>query len=817
MNSAEYLKLSNCIRILASDSIEFSGSGHPGMVLGFADVMTILGFNFLKFNPSDPNWFNRDRLVLSAGHGSMLLYTFYYLTNYKNFGLNDLKQFRQFHSKTPGHPEYGAYAAIETTTGPLGQGFATSVGMAIAQKKYEQKLGKIISDHKIYCIVGDGCLMEGVSYEAASLAGHLCLDNLIVLFDDNKITIDGEAGLTVSENHLLKFKSLGWNSYAIDGHNFTEINTALHGAQNTDKPTFIACRTLIGKGCSNKINCASVHGSPLGKEEIKSLKKNLCFEDMEFYIPPELKNIWEAAWLRNKENYDNWQKNFLNISEDKKYYLTKPNINCSFLDNIIPPGKDEATRSSAGRIIKELAKLSDKIIFGSADLGGSNNILSNLSQIISKDDFSGNYLHYGVREHAMAAIMNGLSLSGFLAIGGTFLVFSDYMRPSMRLACLMRQQVIYILTHDSIGVGEDGPTHQPVEHLATLRALPGMNLFRPADYIETREAWRLALNSSQGPSVLALTRQVVPQISDKVVPAHFYQQGAYMLVGDHNKSPDITIFSTGSELSIALTTKEILQEKGFTANVVSLLCFELFFKQDVTYIRHILTNTGLKVAIEAGCSLGWHKIIGENGLFFGIESFGHSAPAAELYSYFALTPVSIAKQIFAKLLKNAAVSDNNETNQRPKRGFVGRVWHRIVKNKGKCLLLGAGVLAISAATFGVGLIPSVLIAAGTVGGASAAAEIKAVHNVYDKLSQVINTLFAKITKNNIQQRGQALNQSPEIPTMGINQQPQIPTLETQQPERTRPAAPNLTSSSKIYPPPTPQSPSSGQKEQGRGA
>ncbi|WP_375326326.1 transketolase [Candidatus Tisiphia endosymbiont of Nemotelus uliginosus] len=640
-------QLSNCIRVLASDSIELAQSGHPGMVLGMADVMTILTFNFLKFNPADPAWFNRDRLVLSAGHGSMLLYSFYYLTNYKNFHLQDLKQFRTLHSKTPGHPEYGAYEAIETSTGPLGQGFANSVGMAIAQKKYENKLGKSISDHKIYCIVGDGCLMEGISYEAASVAGHLCLNNLIVLFDDNKITIDGPVSLTTAEDHILQFKAFGWNTAVIDGHNLAHINVALSKAQNSDKPYFIACRTLIGKGCINKINSASAHGTPLGAAEIKLMKEELRFKDEAFYIPQELKEMWQDAWLRNKERYDLWYKHFDNINEDIKYYFAKPNIDCSFLDNISAPTQDEATRTSSGKIIEALAGQSDKIIFGSADLSPSNNIQNSKTHAINKDDFSGNYIHYGVREHAMAAIMNGLSLCGFLPVGGTFLVFSDYMKPSMRLACLMQQQVIYILTHDSIGLGEDGPTHQPIEHLASLRALPGMTLFRPADYVETKAAWSLALSHTQGPSVLALTRQAVPQILAKFNLN--VNQGGYLITSKPKEKADVTIFATGSELAIALATKALLEEHTLNIKVVSLFCFELFLKQNAAYIDDILSNTKLKVAIEAGCSFGWHQIIGEDGMFFGINNFGHSAPARELYAYFGLTPTNIAKQILAKI------------------------------------------------------------------------------------------------------------------------------------------------------------------------
>ncbi|WP_341756051.1 MULTISPECIES: transketolase [unclassified Candidatus Tisiphia] len=647
--SEEYCKLSNCIRILASDSIEYAKSGHPGMVLGMADVMTMLVFNFLKFNPNDPTWFNRDRLVLSAGHGSMLLYSFYYLTNYKNFHLEDLKQFRKLHSKTPGHPEYGAYEAIEATTGPLGQGFGISVGMAIAQKKYQQKLGKKLSTHKIYCIIGDGCLMEGISYEAASLAGHLGLNNLIVLFDDNKISIDGPTDLTVSENHLQKFAAMGWNTESIDGHDFEQINASLIKAQNSDKPYFIACRTLIGKGSINKVNSNTAHGSPLGKDEVKLLKENLGFNDQEFNIPAELKEIWGTAWLRNQVSYNNWQENFANITQEQKAYLNKANIDCSFLDNIPIPQEDEATRCLSGRVIEYLSKLSDKIIFGSADLSLSNNIKNTFSRVINRDDFSGNYIHYGVRENVMGAIMNGLALSGFLPVGATFLVFSDYMKPTIRLSSIMQQQVIYIMTHDSIGVGEDGPTHQPIEHLASFRSLPNMMVFRPADYLETTESWRIALSNKDRPSIIALTRQPVSQIVSRIISQNLCSKGGYMLSGNDQQIVDIAIFATGSELSIALEVKDILSKNGFSTNVISILCFELFFQQQPSYIQNILSNAKLKVAIEAATSFGWHRIIGENGMFFGMEQFGLSAPSTDLYSYFGLTASNISEKIMTKI------------------------------------------------------------------------------------------------------------------------------------------------------------------------
>jgi transketolase len=638
--SEEYLQLSNSIRVLALDSIEKAKSGHPGMVLGMSDVMTVLALNFLKFNPHDPQWPDRDRLILSAGHGAMLLYSFYYLAGYKNFDLTDLKQFRKLHSKTPGHPEHGVYEAVEATTGPLGQGLAMATGMAIAQKKYQQKLGKELSDHKIYCIVGDGCLMEGIAYEASSLAGHLALNNLIILFDNNQISIDGPTNLTVSEDHLAKFSALGWNVESIDGHNFQQINEALSRAQASNKPYFIACKTLIGKGVVNKENSAAAHGSPFGEEEISLLKKNISFKDEPFFIPTHLKEIWEKAWLRNEAVYNNWQQN----DSEGKSYFEKPIIDCSFLTHIVAPVGDEATRISSGRVIEQLAKVSDKIILGSADLGSSNNIKNSFNKVISKSDFSGNYIHYGVREHAMSAIMNGLALSGFLPIGGTFLVFSDYMRPSMRLSAIMQQQVIYVLTHDSIGTGEDGTTHQPIEHLASLRAMPNMIVLRPADYQETAESWRIALSHKTGPIVLALSRQAVPQIVKQSSA-----KGGYLVSPCSNTSLDVSIFATGSELAIALKVKELLTKESVNVEVISMLSFELFFQQDSTYINNILSSAKLKVAIEAASQLGWHRIIGRHGLVFGIDEFGFSAPSQDLYKYFGLIPERIAQIIKEKI------------------------------------------------------------------------------------------------------------------------------------------------------------------------
>ncbi|WPY00603.1 Transketolase [Candidatus Trichorickettsia mobilis] len=650
-----YLKLSNCIRVLAADAVEHAKSGHPGMPLGMADVMTSLAFDFLRFNPNDPLWFNRDRLVLSAGHGSMLLYAFYYLTGYTNFTIFDLKNFRKLHSKTPGHPEYDAYQAIETTTGPLGQGFANAVGMAIAAKKYQHVLGNKISNYKIYCIVGDGCLMEGISYEAASLAGHLGLDNLIVLFDDNQISIDGKTSLAVSEDHLGVFTALGWGVNAIDGHDFTQISSSLNQAQNTNKPQLIACRTLIAKGCTNKAGSETAHGSPLGGTEIKLLKTQLQMPDAAFEIPEELRATWKTAWQRNKSNYETWQNHYAQLSPTAQEYLAPVKINTDFLNNIQLATQPESTRVSSGRVIQELLKMSTKVICGSADLSFSNNIKNSLSVVITKDDFSGNFIHYGVREHAMAAIMNGLALSGFLPIGGTFFVFVDYMKPAVRLSAMMRQQVIYIMTHDSIGVGEDGATHQPIEQLAGMRAIPNLQVLRPADCAETIECWQIAISDHTRPHMLVLTRQNVPQIKASLDWRNT-SLGAYVISAiapqlDVNSNFDVCIFATGSEVQLALNAAETLTVvDNLKVQVISIPCFELFFRQDQQYINSIiLKSTKLCVAIEAGCAFGWHQIIGINGIFFGINQFGVSAPAEVAYEHFTLTTENIVNAIKTKL------------------------------------------------------------------------------------------------------------------------------------------------------------------------
>lgn len=630
-NAESLKKLSNCIRILSCDAIEKAKSGHPGLPLGMADVMTTLAFEFMKYKPEDPKWADRDRLVLSAGHGSMLLYAFYYLAGYKDFTIEDLQNFRQMGSKAAGHPEYGMYPAIETTTGPLGQGLANAVGMAIVAKKLGKK-------HKIYVIVGDGCLMEGISYEAISLAGHLKLDNLIILFDDNKITIDGDTSLAVSENHSEKFHAMGWNTFSADGHNFEDIHHALNIAYFSSKPSMISFRTIIGYGAPTKAGSELVHGSPLGAEEAIGLRNKLGWTLSDpFTVPGDLLNTWRNAW---KNNYQDLMSN----TEHKEFSY---DLECSILYEMHPSNEPEATRVSSGRVVSYLMHISNRLIVGSADLAGSNNLISPTARVINHNDYSGNFMHYGVREHAMGAIMNGLALEGVRAVGGTFLVFSDYMRAPIRLAAMMGLPVIYVFTHDSIGLGEDGPTHQPVEHLASLRAIPNLWVFRPADFVETVEAWQLAWARRTGPSVIALSRQAVHQIRSRD-DVNLSTQGAYVIFD--MPEPRVTLFATGSEVEIAMSAaKKLYEEHQISVRVVSVVCKDLFATQDEYYRDEILYGSKLNVVIEAGIRMGWEGFLGQNGIFIGVEEFGHSAPYKTLYEHFGITSDNIVQKVLERV------------------------------------------------------------------------------------------------------------------------------------------------------------------------
>jgi len=633
------------------DAVQKANSGHPGMPMGMADVVTILFKYFLKFNPKNPSWLDRDRFVLSAGHGSMLLYSLLYLTGYKSISLKDIKNFRQMDSICAGHPEYFPNTGIETTTGPLGQGISNAVGFAIGEEILKNKLGKKIINHKTYVLAGDGCLMEGISHEAMSLAGHLKLKNLVMLFDNNSISIDGPTNLAVSDKYRKRFESYGWNYILINGHNENEIFNALKNVQNTNKPTVISCKTKIGFGSPNKAGKASSHGSPLGSDEIKLVRKKLNWNYKPFEIPKKILNEWRKIGNKGNKIENRWNKNYKN----KKNYINKifNNKIYKFLEiekkDAIKEAKSLATRKSSELTLNALMKRSNLLIGGSADLAGSNNTKTKYHKIIKSDNFDGNYIHYGVREHAMCGIMNGLALhSKFIPYGGTFLIFSDYCKPSIRLAAMMKKRVIYVMTHDSIGLGEDGPTHQPIEHLSGLREIPNLNVFRPADRIETIECWELALKNLKTPSVLCLTRQNLNPIRKKYLKSNKCSFGAYEVLRT-NKKISLTILATGSEVNLAINTSHKLAKDKIYSKVISMPCIEIFEKQTKAYKNKILGETKLKISLEAGSSNLWKKYIGPDGLDFGINTFGKSAPYKEIYKHFGLTSKNISEKIKKKI------------------------------------------------------------------------------------------------------------------------------------------------------------------------
>ena len=655
MNKVESLKeMANSIRVLSMDAVQKAKSGHPGMPMGMADVATILFSEFLNFSPNHPHWYNRDRFVLSAGHGSMLLYSLLYLTGYEDITIDDIKNFRQLHHKCAGHPEYKTISAIETTTGPLGQGLGNAVGMAVAEKILSQRLESDIFNHKIYTIAGDGCLMEGISQEVITLAGHLKLNNLIVLFDDNGISIDGPVSLSDTTDQKLRFESSNWNYLSCDGHNFEDISTKLKLAQDSTKPTIIACKTIIGYGSPNKAGKSSSHGSPMGDDEINLIRQKLKWDYPAFEIPKNILNKWRELKTLGNERYMKWENAFDNLpSHIKEQYKTLIGTEIStdyiesltkYKQSVLTEKPNKATRVSSQDALEIITHHIPSLIGGSADLTGSNNTKTSFTSPITAEDFSGRYLYYGIRELGMSAIMNGMALhGGIIPYGGTFLVFSDYARPAMRLSALMKIRVIYVMTHDSIGLGEDGPTHQPVEHLASLRAIPNMTVFRPADAIESAECWELALQNTNGPSVLALTRQNLKHFR-KDVDVNLCQLGGYVINEDEKQSKlDINLVATGSEVEIAIEAQNILKSKNINARIISMPSIDLFNQQSSQYHDKILGERP-SIVIEAGIKQGWEKIIGNNGAFIGMDSFGESGPYKELYEHFGITTDHIVKR-----------------------------------------------------------------------------------------------------------------------------------------------------------------------------
>ena len=634
MKNCSHNELANSIRFLSIDAVQKANSGHPGMPMGMADVCTVLFRYFLKFNAANPDWVNRDRFILSAGHGSMILYSLLYLSGYKSISLDDIKNFRQLNSICAGHPEFEPSTGIETTTGPLGQGIGNAVGFAIAEEILKAKYGKKIFNHKTYVIAGDGCLMEGISHEAMSLAGHLKLKNLVMLFDNNSVSIDGPTNLAVSDKYKKRFESYNWDCIEINGHKEKEIIKAFKKAQRAKKPTVISCKTKIGYGSPNKVGKSSAHGSPLGEAEIKLIRKKLKWAHDPFVIPDKILNAWREIGKKGSNDEKKWKKkHFKKENFENKIYSIVQNAKKIAVDQL----KDLATRKSSENILKELNKNLPNLIGGSADLSGSNNTKTETHKIISPGKFNGNYIHYGVREHAMASIMNGLALhSELIPYGGTFLVFSDYCKPAIRLSALMRQKVIYVMSHDSIGLGEDGPTHQPIEHLSSLRSIPNLTIFRPCDSVETIECWELALTLRSRPSVISLTRQNLSQLRTVFEGKNLCSLGAYEIFRS-NENINITLMASGSEVEIAVSASKKLAEKNIHTKVVSVPSMELFDAQQEDYKLKVLGETEIKISLEASQPMSWKKYIGNKGVTIGIEDFGKSAPCKDVYKHFKLT------------------------------------------------------------------------------------------------------------------------------------------------------------------------------------
>ncbi|MEC9346699.1 MAG: transketolase [Pseudomonadota bacterium] len=657
--NADHRAMANAIRALAMDAVQKANSGHPGMPMGMADVATVLFSKFLDFDPRRPDWADRDRFVLSAGHGSMLLYALLHLTGYADMTLDELKKFRQLGARTAGHPEYGHAAGIETTTGPLGQGIANAVGMALAERLLATRFGDQVVDHYTYVIAGDGCLMEGISHEAASLAGHLKLGKLIVLFDDNGISIDGPTSLTVSDNTLGRFAALGWHVLDCDGHDMQATERAIEAARKDPRPSLIACKTVIGYGAPEKAGTSGVHGAPLGDAEIAGARGQLAWPHAPFVIPDDVLDAWRIVGARGATKAAAW---------DGRVAQMEPALRAEFerrLADRLPDGWEKglreliaktiedkpsiATRVASQRAIEAVQPALPELVGGSADLTGSNNTRGGAMKPVKPGDFSGNYIYYGVREHGMAAAMNGLALhGGVIPFGGTFLVFTDYCRPSIRLSALMGIRVIYVMTHDSIGLGEDGPTHQPVEHLAALRVIPNVRVFRPADAVETAECWELAIGHRDGPSVLALSRQNTPTLRTEMGGPNRSASGAYEVQGAMGEAR-VTIIATGTEVALALEARKLLQAENIGTRVVSMPSQELFNAQDADYREAMLGAGTVRIAVEAATSFGWERYVGPNGAVIGIDSFGASGPAGEVYRHFGITAEAIANAARTRL------------------------------------------------------------------------------------------------------------------------------------------------------------------------
>ncbi|MEP9387590.1 transketolase [Mesorhizobium sp. KR9-304] len=654
-------RMANAIRFLSMDAVEKANSGHPGLPMGCADIATVLFTRYLKFDPKNPHWPDRDRFVLSAGHGSMLLYSCLYLTGYEDMTIDQIERFRQLGSKTAGHPEYGFAAGIETTTGPLGQGLANSVGMALAERVMNAQFGDDLVDHHTYVICGDGCLMEGISQEAIALAGHLKLNKLIVFWDNNNISIDGAVSLSDSTDQVARVKASGWNAFHIDGHDPEAIAAAIETAHKSDRPTLIAAKTTIGFGAPTKAGTKAAHGSPLGAEEIAGARKALNWDSPPFVIPDEVLSAWRDAGSRGAAPRADWDKRVAASGDGRAEFERRVagKLPADF-DDAIAAYKQKlavdkpkvATRKSSEMALEVINGALAETIGGSADLTPSNNTKTSQTKELSAGNYGNRYVHYGIREHAMAAAINGIALhGGLIPYGGTFFCFTDYARPALRLSSLMGIRSLFVMTHDSIGLGEDGPTHQPVEHLAAMRAIPNHLVFRPADATETAECWQAAIHSQKAPSTLVLTRQDLRAVRTEYVAENLSAKGAYELASADGADAKVTIFASGSEIEIALDARDLLQKDGTPTRVVSVPCFELFEEQDKAYREKVLGNAPVKIAVEAALRFGWDRFVGSDGAFVGMTGFGASAPAKELYKYFGITADAVAK-IAAERVRN---------------------------------------------------------------------------------------------------------------------------------------------------------------------